>query len=219
VQAVVGNITIVDGAITAIQVSNNGAGYTGNTSESGAAVLTEISGAGEGATWRVVMQATGTRDVVSVFKQFTLKVIREYNAPYQNLYVQAMPPEADRLLIDSLLNNQEIFVPEYIYRPTDPNFGLSTRVTYQHAFGLAPDALDVYVESLYFNHYWKNLVLGSIETAVARDANDNIVYEVVYSRIIDNLVNDAGESVAKIVPLPYAIVDPADWSNRLCTDE
>jgi hypothetical protein len=210
VQAVAGTVTIVAGAITAVQVSNSGAGYTGPAT----ITITEGFG-GIGGSLASVMQVTGTRDVVSVFKQFTLKVIREYNAPYQNLYVQAMPPEADRVLIDSLLNNQEIFVPEYIYRPTDPNFGLSTRVTYQHAFGLAPDALDVYVESLYFNHYWKNLVLGSIETAVARDANDNIVYEVVYSRIIDNLVNDAGQSVAKIVPLPYAIVDPADGSSEI----
>jgi hypothetical protein len=210
VQAIAGTVTIVDGAITAVQVSNNGAGYTGPAT----ITITEGFG-GSGASLAAVMQVTGTRDVVSVFKQFSLRVIREYNAPYQNLYVQAMPPEADRALIDSLLNNQEIFVPEYIYRPTDPNFGLSTRVTYQHAFGLAPDALDVYVESLYFNHYWKNLVLGSIETAVARDANDNIVYEVVYSRIIDNLVNDAGQSVAKIVPLPYAIIDPADGSSEI----
>lgn len=210
VQAVAGTVTIVDGAITAVQVSNNGAGYTGPAT----ITITEGFG-GAGAVLTSVMQVTGTRDVVSVFKQFTLKVIREYNAPYQNLYVQAMPPEADRVLIDSLLNNQEIFVPEYIYRPTDPNFGLSTRVTYQHAFGLAPDALDVYVESLYLNHYWKNLVLGSIETAVARDANDNIVYEVVYSRIIDNLVNAAGESVAKVVPLPYPIIDPADGSTEI----
>lgn len=210
IQAVAGNVTIVDGAITAVQVSNNGAGYTGPAT----ITITEGFG-GTGGSLASVMQVTGTRDVVSVFKTFTLKVIREYNAPYQNLYVQAMPPEADRVLINSLLTNQEIFVPEYIYRPTDPNFGLSTRVTYQHAFGLAPDALDVYVESLYFNHYWKNLVLGSIETAVARDANDNIVYEVVYSRIIDNLVNDAGQSVAKIVSLPYAIVDPADGSSEI----
>ena len=216
VQAAVGNITINEaGAITAIQVINNGAGYTGNTGQSGAAVLTEISGPGVGATWQVVMQAAGTRDVVSVFKQFTLKVIREYNAPYQSLYVQAMPPEQDRLLIDSLLNNQEIFVPDFIYRPTDPNFGLSTRVTYQHAFGLAPDSLDTYVESLYLNHYWKNLVLGSVETAQALDSNGNVVYEVVYSRIIDNLVNAAGQSVAKIVSLPYAIVDPADGSSEI----
>jgi hypothetical protein len=210
VQALAGTVTIVAGAITTVQVSNSGSGYTGPAT----ITITEGFG-GIGGSLASVMQVTGTRDVVSVFKTFTLRVVREYNAPYQNLYVQAMPPEADRLLIDSLLNNQEIFVPEYIYRPTDPNFGLSTRVTYQHAFGLAPDALDVYVESLYFNHYWKNLVLGSIETAVARDANDNIVYEVVYSRIIDNLVNDAGQSVAKIVTLPYAIVDPADGSSEI----
>jgi hypothetical protein len=161
------------------------------------------------------MEATGTRDVVSVFKTFTVRVVREYNAPYQNLYVQAMPPQNDRELIDSLLSNDNIFVPEYIFRPTDPNFGKSTQVVYQHAFGLAPDALDVYVESLYLNHYWKNLVLGQVETAVARDANDNIIYEVVYSRIVDNLVNNTGESVSKIVNLPYAIIDPADGSTQL----
>jgi hypothetical protein len=210
VQALVGNVTIVDGAITAVQVSNSGAGYTGPAN----ITITEGFG-GSGAVLTPVMQVTGTRDVVSVFKSFTLKVIREYNAPYQNLYVQAMPPEADRALIATLLDNPNIFVPDYLYRPTDPNFGLSTRVTYQHAFGLAPDALEVYVESLYFNHYWKNLVLGSIETAVARDANDNIVYEVVYSKIIDNLVNDAGQSVSKIVTLPYAIIDPADGSSEI----
>ena len=136
------------------------------------------------------MEATGARDVVSVFKTFTVRVVREYDAPYQNLYVQAMPPQNDRELIDSLLSDENIFVPKYIFRPTDPNFGKSTQVVYQHAFGLAPDALDVYVESLYLNHYWKNLVLGQVETAVARDANDNIIYEVVYSRIVDNLVNN-----------------------------
>lgn len=210
VQAVAGNVTIVGGAITSVQVSNPGAGYVDVAS------ITIVEGfGGTDAVLTAVMQPAGTRDVVSVFKAFSLRVVREYNAPYQNLYVQAMPPEQDRLLINSLLSNQEIFVPEYIYRPTDPNFGLSTRVTYQHAFGLAPDALDVYVESLYFNHYWKNLVLGSVETAQALDSNGNVVYEVVYSRIIDNLVNAAGESVAKIVPLPYAIVDPADGSSEI----
>ena len=215
VQATAGEITIVDGAITNVVVANRGAGYTGDTGSVNAPALVEISGPGTGAVFEVVMEATGTRDVVSVFKTFTVRVIREYNAPYQNLYVQAMPPQNDRELIDSLLSNNNIFVPEYIFRPTDPNFGKSTQVVYQHAFGLAPDALDVYVESLYLNHYWKNLVLGQVETAVARDANDNIIYEVVYSRIIDNLVNNTGESVSKIVNLPYAITDPADGSTQL----
>jgi hypothetical protein len=215
VQATVGEITIVGGAITNVAVANRGAGYTGDTGSANAPALVEISGPGTGAVFEVVMEATGTRDVVSVFKTFTIRVVREYNAPYQNLYVQAMPPQNDRELIDSLLSNNNIFVPEYIFRPTDPNFGKSTQVVYQHAFGLAPDALDVYVESLYLNHYWKNLVLGQVETAVARDANDNIIYEVVYSRIVDNLVNNNGESVSKIVNLPYAIIDPADGSTQL----
>ena len=52
------------------------------------------------------------------------------------------------------------------------------------------------------------------ETAQALDpVTGEVVYEVVYSKIIDNLVNDAGESVAKIVNLPYNIIDPADGST------
>jgi hypothetical protein len=210
VQAVAGSVTVVGGSITAVAVSNDGNGYTGPAT----ITITEGFG-GSGANLQAVMQVSGSRDAVSVFKTFSLIVTREYNAPYQNLYVQAMPPQNDRELIDSLLSNENIFVPAYIFRPTDPNFGKSSQVVYQHAFGLAPDALDVYVESLYLNHYWKNLVLGQIETAVARDENDNIIYEVVYSRVIDNLVNNAGESVSKIVPLPYQITDPADGSTSI----
>jgi hypothetical protein len=122
-----------------------------------------------------------------------------------------MPPPNDRALVRSLLDNETIFPPAYLYRADDVNFGKSTQVTYAHAFGLAPDTLDRYVASLYENHYWKNLILGQIETAQAIDpATGEVVYEVVYSKIIDNLVNTAGESVNKIVTLPYAIVDPTD---------
>lgn len=216
VQALAGNVTVSGGAITSVDIADPGAGYTGATGEPGSATVSIIAGfGGSGAELQAVMRPTGVRDVVSVYKTFTIRLIREYNAPYQNLTVQAMPPLNDRILIDNLLNNQEIFVPEYIFRPTDPYFGKATRVTYDHAYGLAPDILDTYVESLYENHYWKNLVLGSIETAQAVDADGNVVYEVVYSRIIDNLVNDAGESVAKIVNLAYPIIDPGDGSTVL----
>jgi hypothetical protein len=162
------------------------------------------------------MKATGRRDVVSVNKTFTITVKRAYNKPYQNLLIEAMPPANDRALIASLLNNQEIFRPEYIYRPDDPYFGKATRVVYQHAFGLAPDTLETYVSSLYENHYWKNLVLGEIATAQAINPDTGeVVYEVVYSKIIDDLVNSAGESVSKIVNLPYAIVNPVDSNAEL----
>lgn len=208
VQAEVGNVTVSSGAITSVPIAEAGAGYTETATYT-------IVGAGSGANLQVNMKATGTRDAVSVFKTFTVRVFRAYNEPYQNLYIRAMPPINDRELINSLLDNENIFVPSYIFRPDDPYFGKSTQVTYEHAYGLAPDILDVYVESLYLNHYWKNLVLGSIETAQALDADGNVIYEVVYSKIIDNLVNDAGQSVSKIVNLPYPIIDPGDGSTEV----
>ena len=211
VTAQAGNVTVSGGAITAVDVADSGAGYTSTAT----VTVTEGFG-GSGADLVAVMRETGVRDVVSVNKVFRVRVRREYNAPYQNIEVQAMPPENDRVLVAQLLNNEDIFVPDYIFRPDDPYFGKSSRVVYQHAFGLAPDILDTYVESLYLNHYWKNLVLGQIQTAQARDpVTGEVVYEVVYSQIIDDLVNNAGESVGKIVNLGYPIIDPTDGSTVL----
>ena len=210
-QAQVGNVTVSGGAVTAVEVDNGGSGYTTT------ATLTVSEGfGGSNATFTPVMTATGTRDVVSVNKTFTIKLRRAYNKPYQNLLIEAMPPTNDRVMIAELLDNEEIFVPDYIYRIDDPYFGKSHRVIYQHAFGLAPDTLETYVLSLYENHYWKNLVLGEVNTAQALDPiTGEVVYEVVYSKIIDDLVNASGASVSKIVNLPYAITDPADGSTQL----
>ena len=208
--AVAGTPEVTDGAITSIPLVSGGASYTQP------AVVTISQGfGGTGAVLEARMISTGTRDVISVFKTFTLRLVRAYNYPYQNLFCVAMPPPNDRVILNELLHDQTIFVPEYIYRPDDANFGVSTQVQYEHAYGLAPDTIDSYVSSLYLNHYWKNLVLGSIETAQALDADGNVIYEVVYSRIIDNLVNAAGASVAKIVNLPYPIVYPADSGNTI----
>lgn len=201
---------VTGGVITAVNVTNQGAGYYS------APTLTVTQGfGGSGALFTPVIQPYSARDAISVFKTFTIRIFRAYNYPYQNLYVVALPPANDRLLINELLSNEEIFVPEYIYRPDDANFGVSTAVKYEHAYGLAPETIDTYVSSLYLNHYWKNLILGSIETAQALDANGNVIYEVVYSKIVDNLVNTAGESVSKIVNLPYAITDPGDGSTQI----
>ena len=152
------------------------------------------------------VNAYSLNGVVSVYKTFSINVVRAYNTPFDNLYIQAMPPLNDRALLDDLLQNNDIFPQDLLYRPQDPNFGLATKVVYWHAYGLAPDTIETYVESLNLNHYWKNLVLGTIETAQALDSNDNVIYEVVYSRVVDNLVNNQGESISKEVTLAYPIL-------------
>ena len=211
IRAEVGNISISSGAITSVALSEPGDGYT-----SVASVAVTQGFGGSGAQLTAVMEPSGTRDVVSVFRTCSIKVVRRYNRPYQNLYIRAMPTAEDRDLVNQLLDNTDIIVPEYLYRPDDPNFGKSQQVTYYHAFGLAPDTLDRYVASLYENHYYKNLTLGQVQTAQAIDpVSGEVVYEVVYSKIIDNLVNNENLSVSKIVNLPYAIVDPADGSTQI----
>lgn len=210
VAAQAGNVTVSGGAITAVEVANPGVGY----SSPATITITEGFG-GSGANLQAVMQVTGVKDVVSVFKTFRVTVLRAYNAPYQNLVVQAMPPDNDRAIIDELLDNTNIFVPDFIFRADDPFFGKAKRVVYDHAFGLAPVVIDQYVSSLYLNHYWKNLVLGSIQTAQAIDNDGNVVYEVVYSSIIDNLVNNDGQSISKAVNLAYPIIDPLNQEVRV----
>ena len=194
------NTFALDGGTTTFDVKSNN--LTNQNSNPTTGVSTET-------TFDMVhvftVNAYSVNGVVDVYKTFSIRVIRRFNEPFNNLYIQAMPPQDDRNLLNSLLQNNDIFPQSLIYRPQDPNFGVATRVIYNHAYGLTAATLDDYVNALDLNHYWKNLVLGSIETAQAVDSQGNVIYEVVYSRVVDNLVNNDGESVGKEVLLPYSI--------------
>ena len=151
------------------------------------------------------VNAFSVNGLINVTKTFSIRVVRRYQEPFDNLYIQAMPPQNDRDLLNSLLQNPTIFPPALIYRGDDPNFGVARRVIYNHAYGLTAATLDDYVSSLNLNHYWKNLVLGEIKTARALDDAGNVIYEVVYSEVVDDLVNNDGTSVSKQVVLPFPI--------------
>jgi hypothetical protein len=157
-------------------------------------------------TYTFTVNAFTTNGYINVYKTFTIDVVRTYNTPYQSLYIQCMPPSNDRQIINSLVNNPTIFTPALLYRPDDSNFGLSKNVIYYHAYGLNAATAETYLTALQLNHYWKNLTLGEIKTAQAVDPiTGKVVYEVVYSEIIDNLVNNSDVSVNKEVVLAYPI--------------
>jgi hypothetical protein len=204
-------VTTVGGVITAINIVDSGLGYV-------TPPTVTITGSGVGATAVVEVQGSSP-NLVSVFRRFTITVDRVFDEPYQTLYIKAMPSEHDRALLATLLaddDSSDVPIPrDLVYRPNDPNFGVSTSVVYDHAYGLAARALDEYVAALDLNHYWRNLTLGPIRTAQALDSQGRVIYEVVYSEIIDNLVNQQGQSVGKAVLLPYDVIDPRDQSTEL----
>jgi hypothetical protein len=199
ITATAGAVTIVGGVITAVAIANGGRGYiTAPT-----IIITSNFGAEAVVTAQIV--ESSAVNLVSIFRTFTVRVVRRFNQPYERLYIKAMPTYEDRALLSSLLQNQDIIPDDSVYRADDPYFGVAKSVIYDHAYGLNASSLDLYVQSLELNHYWKNLTLGSIRTAQARDERGTVIYEVVYSTIIDNLVNNDGVSVGKQVDLVYPV--------------
>ena len=144
--------------------------------------------------------------VVSSTRTFTMTVYQEYNQPTDTLYIKCSPSVADRVLLDSLLSDEKLIPSKFLYRPEDPYYGKATSIIYEHAFGINSSDFDEYIASVTKNHYWRNITLGEIETAIARDTDTGeIIYEVVYSRVIDNLVNPNGVSIDKTVVWPRQI--------------
>lgn len=200
IQATAGEIVIVNGTIVSIAVGNPGRGYTSPPT------VTVVSNEGSGATAVANTRINTLAIPVSADRTFTIMVNRAFDTPYESLYIKCMPPIEDRNLLSQLLQNQDIIPASLLYRPDDVNFGVASSVVYRHAMGLVPSGLADYVASLELNHYWKELVLGSIRTAQASDSTGKIIYEVVYCPIIDNLVNNQLQSVNKAVNLDRPVV-------------
>ena len=131
-------------------------------------------------------------------KTFTITVYQEYDQPIETLYVRATPNLEDRAILKQLLSNDDIIPPVMIYRPSDINFGKATGVLYEHMYGVYASDITQYLEATEKNHYWRNITLGEIKTAIAKDSNGEVLYEVVYSQIIDDLqINDTSFAVAE----------------------
>ncbi len=187
------------GEIVAIEVGNPGRGYLS------APTITILGSGGTGAQASANIIEARISNAVSVFRDFRITVVRRFNEPYQKIYVKCMPPQQDRELILQLIQNQDTIPNDLVYRADDPNFGVAKNVVYDHAYGLNSAPFAEYVESLNINHYWKNVTLGRIRTAQALDSRGRVLYEVVYSEIVDDLVNNLGESVSKEIRWPRTI--------------
>lgn len=194
-----GVAVIENGSIVSISVGNPGLGYDTPPT------VTITGGGGTGASAVTQLTPTGVTNSVSVIKDFSVTVNRAFNTPYESLYIKAMPDQNDRNLIDQLIQNQDIIPENLVYRAEDPNFGVAQSVEYVHAYGITASSLLDYVQAMQLNHYWRSITLGDIKTAQALDAQGNVLYEVVYSEIIDDLVNQQGISVGKSVQLPYPV--------------
>jgi hypothetical protein len=198
--AVISSVDLDTGGIAAINLSNKGKGYRTQP-----VVTITDNGPGFAAEAVANLEIYESGFLVSSTKRFEITLNRKFNEPLQTIYISALSPEQDRQLVDNLLQDRNIFNKEVVFRPNDPNFGVATSVQYNHIYGLTASTVEAYAQALYLNHYWKQLILGPITSAQAIDSTGQVVYEVIYSEIIDDLVNNAGQSISKSVQWPYPI--------------
>lgn len=138
-------------------------------------------------------------------KTFEVSVLQQFTQPTDTIYIKAAPPINDRELLRELLGSDTIIPNDYLYRPNDQYFGKASSIIYEHAYGIYSSDIQEYLAAVTKNHYWRNITLGEIKTAIARNDAGEIIYEVVYSEIIDNLVNPKGTSVNIEIDWPRLI--------------
>jgi hypothetical protein len=131
------------------------------------------------------------RDMVnfdSSDKEFTLEILTPNEELYSNISAKPFFNLAQRNIFKSFINNTEIFVPNYIYRPDDPNFGVQKNLKMLIYAGIETQTANTIARKMILNHRRKRFILGNIKSAQAKLPGTNtVVYEIIYLEIIDPL--------------------------------
>jgi hypothetical protein len=135
----------------------------------------------------------------SVNKTFTLTVLQQYSIPYETVYLKAYSNVPSKRIVNSLLADPALIPQSYLYRPDDSNFSKAVDIRIAHMFGVQSASNDQYIAAMKTNHYSKRLVLGPMQTAQANDANNNVIYEVVYCPVFDDQATSDGLSVPRTI--------------------
>ena len=98
----------------------------------------------------------------------------------------------------AFFNDTSIFEPYAIYRSSDPNFGIQDELKMLLYSGIESRLISAYV-SAFGRASKKKFRIGSMKKAVAKNPGTNdVVYELIYLEIIDNLENEKGSVAASI---------------------
>ena len=100
---------------------------------------------------------------------------------YTNIYVKPFLKADQRTYWTDFINNQSIFVPEYLYQPVDPEIKMVLE------YGIQQLNLGEYATALDYNFYRKRLSFGKVKVAQGKDTLGNHIYDVVYVDIVDEL--------------------------------
>ena len=172
---------------------------------------------------RFTVKAETIDGTSSAVKSFRVLVLPYNLAPYENVYLKSLTSERQRNLFKAITDNKTVFPDSLIYRPDDPNFGVTLSFKFLFLPGLSPSTAATFIDAIQYNHYDKIINFGEIKTAVSKDSSGNIVYEVVYVDVIDTQQYDTVGPGLELIPniangylyegQEYKIVYPNSFNN------
>jgi hypothetical protein len=135
--------------------------------------------------YRFDVEMVNQYNFVIATKNFTIRTL--YQAPYSNIYLTAFPRATQRSVIVEVLNNTQIIPRESVYRPEDPNFGITTDFKILFLSGLKPVAAEHYIATMVQNHQRKVAYIRGFGRSVAKNIVTNLpMYEVIYAVLEDS---------------------------------
>jgi hypothetical protein len=144
--------------------------------------------------YRFTIEARDRFGLSAIEREFTLTILAEDNLQYSNIYVKPFLKPEQRLYYTTFVSNPDIFNPNYIYRPDDPEFGVQSQIKMLVYAGIETKEIAEYVAASAKHHKRRKFKLGEIKKAVAKFPGETeTVYEVVYIDVLDPAKPAKGE--------------------------
>jgi len=131
----------------------------------------------------VANNATGS---IEDEKTFAIEVVNYTYVPYENVYLRCLPEASAKDKFTQIVNNTDIIPTDSLHRSNDPYFGRQQNIQFLSAYGLTASEAADYIASMQTRHYNKKLYFGNYGTSIARDTEDNIIYEVLWIDIVED---------------------------------
>jgi len=156
----------------------------------------------------------------AVEREFIIDIIDQDNTLYSNLYIRPMLDPNVRKEYKRFVSDPDIFPTNSIYRPSDPNFGIQTKISMLAYAGIETKNIDEYVAATAKNHKRRQYHIGDIKTAIAKEPGSNdIVYEVVYLEIVDPRDSKKGKVANNFIGHPQPAITADAVSFEVLDDE
>ena len=149
-----------------------------------------------------IFTATVTKSVGNAISTgtFSITVNKNTSTNYTSVYCKPYLNLSQRSKFYNFIDDKKIFVPELIYRPFDPHFGIQREMRLYIHYGIEKVSLSLFAITLNQNFYKRRFLLGQVKSAVAK-VNNTIVYEIIYIDVLDYNVNQNNISIPKSIPV------------------